>query len=162
MSGSRPSTSPSPINLSAPSGAEISRWFATGLVPQQARAAYWAELRPTVRGANRVLGWKHANLYNAEVISALEAAATQLPNLDPERPEKWFIEHLHAAESLEAFGLSPCGTQEIWDCFKGDVRYECATHRGLRGSLIPLARKARATAAHGGWVVEFLNLFERS
>lgn len=161
MSGSRLS-SPVGINLSAPTGTEFSRWFATGQIPQQARAAYWAGLRPTARGAGRALIWRDQNLYNAEVISALEIA-THLPHLDPaNRPEEWFATNLHVVEGLEAFGLSPCGTQEIWQELRGDVGHEFAAHRGLRRGLIPLARRARATAAHGEWVIEFLDMFERS
>jgi hypothetical protein len=159
MSGSR--LSPSPINLSAPSGAELSRWFATGLVPQQARAAYWAEIRPTVRGAGRVLNWRDQNLYNAEVISALEAVTHRA--MDPDaNPETWFLHQLSAVEALEAFGLSPCGTQGAWQHAREDLSFELGTNHRLRRRLIPLARKARATASHGEWVVEFLDMFERS
>lgn len=158
MSGSR--LSPVGINnFSAPSGSEISRWFATGNPVQQARAAYWAEIRPAARAPQRALRWRDGNLYNAEVIEALEAEMAKAISPDA-NPERWFLHHLHAVEALEAFGLSPCGTQGAWRQALESLSFELGTNHRLRRRLLPCARAARTTAAHGEWVVEFLDLFE--
>lgn len=158
MSGSR--LSPVGINnFSAPSGAELSRWFATGIVVQQARAAYWAGFLPPQRAPQRALRWRDQNLYNCTVIEALEAEMAKATSPDA-NPENWFLGRLHAVEALEAFGHSPCGTQGAWRQAVETLGFELGVNHPLRRRLLPCARRARATATHGEWVVEFLDLFE--